>query len=181
MAAALVLNASFEPLCVVSLRRAVVLVLKEKAEVVHEHETEFHSERMNLPAPSVIRLMHYVRVPYRARAPLSRRAVFLRDGHRCQYCGATAENIDHVIPRSRGGEHAWENVVASCRACNAKKDDHLLAETSLTLRRAPFAPRETIWIVVAVGRIHPTWTPYLNTRHFEASPFDYAQTATVPV
>ena len=110
------LNASFEPLCVVSMRRAVVLVLKDKAEVVARNGAELHSERRVIPVPSVIRLVHFVRVPYRSRVPLSRRAVFARDGHRCQYCNRAAENIDHIVPRSRGGEHAWENVVASCRA-----------------------------------------------------------------
>ena len=125
------LNATYEPLCVVPVRRAVVLVLKEKAEVLQQRDEELHSERMSLPVPSVIRLVHFVRVPFRARAPLSRRSVFVRDGHRCQYCGAAAENIDHVIPRSRGGEHVWENVVASCRPCNAAKEDRLLSETHL--------------------------------------------------
>ncbi len=158
------LNATYEPLCVVPVRRAVILVLKEKAEVIHHREEMLHSERMSLPVPSVIRLTHYVRVPFRARAPLSRRSIFVRDEHRCQYCGAAAENIDHVVPRSRGGEHVWENVVASCRTCNAQKEDRLLAETHLKLRRPPYAPRETIWIVVAVGTVDPTWEPYLGTR-----------------
>ena len=135
MGRALVLNATYEPLCVVPVRRAVILVLKEKAEVLQHRDEELHSERMSLPVPSVIRLVHFVRVPFRARAPLSRRSVFVRDGHRCQYCGAAAENIDHVIPRSRGGEHVWENVVASCRPCNAAKEDRLLSETHLKLRR----------------------------------------------
>ena len=88
----------------------------------------------------MIRLVHFVRVPYRNRVPLSRRAVFARDGHRCQYCNRAAENIDHVVPRSRGGPHTWENVVASCRPCNARKEDRLLAETDLRLRRPPRAP-----------------------------------------
>jgi 5-methylcytosine-specific restriction endonuclease McrA len=161
---ALVLNATYEPLCVVPVRRAVILVLKEKAEVIHHREEVLHSERMTLPVPSVIRLTHFVRVPFRARAPLSRRSIFVRDDHRCQYCGAAAENIDHVVPRSRGGEHVWENVVASCRTCNAQKEDRLLGETHLKLRRTPYAPRETIWIVVAVGTVDPTWEPYLGAR-----------------
>src|SRR2546423_3556653 len=110
---ALVLNATYEPLCVVPVRRAVILVLKEKAEVLQHRDEELHSERMSLPVPSVIRLVHFVRVPFRARAPLSRRLVFVCDGHRCLYCGATAWNIDHVIPRSRWGEPVWENLVAS--------------------------------------------------------------------
>ncbi|HLG01466.1 MAG TPA: HNH endonuclease [Acidimicrobiia bacterium] len=162
MSRALVLNATYEPLSVISVRRAVVLVLKEKAEVVHEGEGAFRSERLNMGAPSVIRLRRFVRVPYRARVPLTRRAVFVRDGHRCQYCDAAAESIDHVVPSSRGGEHVWENVVACCRRCNSAKEDRLLHETSLRLRHKPVAPKQTMWIVVAVGRVDPSWAPYLD-------------------
>ena len=162
MAKALVLNATYEPLCVVSVRRAVVLVLKEKAEVLHATDQALHSERAIFQVPSVIRLTYFVKVPFRARAALNRRAVFARDGHRCQYCGAHAENIDHVVPRSRGGEHIWENVVAACRPCNTKKEDRLLHEVGLALRRQPAAPKELTWIIVAVGTVHPHWEPYLH-------------------
>ncbi|MDQ6928192.1 MAG: HNH endonuclease [Actinomycetota bacterium] len=160
---ALVLNATYEPLCVVSARRALLLVLKEKAEVLHATDRAFHSERVALPVPSVIRLTYFVKVPFRARAALNRRAVFARDDHRCQYCGATAENIDHVIPRSRGGQHIWENVVAACRPCNTRKEDRSLKEVGLTLRRRPVAPKELTWIIVAVGTVHPHWEQYLQS------------------
>jgi 5-methylcytosine-specific restriction endonuclease McrA len=158
---ALLLNASFEPLCVVSARRAVVLVLKEKAEILERNGAEFHSERMVIPAPSVIRLVHFVRVPFRTRVPLSRRAVFARDNHRCQYCNRGAENIDHVVPRSRGGSHSWENVVASCRSCNARKEDRLLDEAGLRLTRTPRAPHTALWLVAAAGAVDPAWEQYL--------------------
>jgi len=157
----LLLNASFEPLCVVSDRRAVVLVLKDKAEIVARNGAELHSERRVVPVPSVIRLVHFVRVPFRSRVPLSRRAVFARDGHRCQYCHRAAENIDHVVPRSRGGEHSWENVVASCRSCNARKEDRTLAESGLRLRRAPAAPHASLWMVATAGSFDPAWQPFL--------------------
>src|SRR4051794_36194691 len=162
---ALVLNATYEPLCVVSARRALLLVLKEKAEVLHATDRAFHSERAALPVPSVIRLTYFVKVPFRARAALSRRAVFARDDHRCQYCGAAAENIDHVIPRSRGGPHTWENVVAACRPCNARKEDRLVHEAGMALRKRPPAPRELTWIIVAVATASRTapdeWLAYL--------------------
>jgi 5-methylcytosine-specific restriction endonuclease McrA len=157
----LLLNASHEPLCVVPMRRAVVLVLKEKAEIVARNGAELHSERVTVPVPSVIRLHHYVRVPYRNRVPLSRRAVFARDGHRCQYCNRAAENIDHVLPRSRGGPHAWDNVVASCRACNARKEDRLPAEAGLTLRHPPREPHADLWVLATAGVIDPAWAPFL--------------------
>ncbi len=162
MGRALVLNASFEPLCVVPIRRALVLVLKEKAEVIHHADEEWHSERISFAVPSVIRLTYFVRVPYRARVALNRRAVFARDSHRCQYCGAPAENLDHVVPRSRGGQHVWENVVAACRPCNTRKEDRLLDEVGFQLRRAPAAPRELAWLILAVGSVHPHWEPYLQ-------------------
>lgn len=162
MSRALVLNASYEPLCVVSTRRALMLVLDDKAEMVSATDRAFHSERASWPEPSVVRLSYYVRVPYQARVALNRRAVFVRDGHRCQYCNAPAENIDHVIPRSKGGPHTWENVVAACRPCNARKMDHFLHETNMRLRHQPRAPRERIWILAAVGAVRPDWEPYLG-------------------
>jgi 5-methylcytosine-specific restriction endonuclease McrA len=160
MGRALVLNATDLPLAVVSARRAVVLVLKEKAEVVRSNGSVFHSEHLEIEAPSVVRLRRFVRVPYRPRAPLTRRAVFARDDWVCQYCGATAENLDHVIPRSRGGEHVWENVVAACRRCNAKKENHLLAEVGVSLARRPFAPSDGFRL--SLGRPEPGWELYLT-------------------
>lgn len=162
MSRALILNASYEALCVVTSRRALVLVLADKAEVVHVTAGCFRSERISFPEPSVVRLSYYVKVPYQTRVALNRRAVFARDGHRCQYCGAAAENIDHVVPRSRGGTHSWENVVAACRRCNTHKEDRLLHESGLTLRRAPFQPRERVWLL-ANGGVLPDWEPYLSS------------------
>lgn len=159
---ALVLNATMEPLCVVPARRAVVLVLGDKADLLHANGHRFRSERLVIAAPSVVRLRRYVHVPYRRRAALSRRGVFIRDEHACQYCGQAAENVDHVVPRSRGGPHAWENVVASCRRCNSRKKDRTPGEAGMRLQRQPYAPRAAFWLVVAVGRVQPDWHPYLG-------------------
>ena len=159
---ALVLNASMEPLCVVAARRALVLVLSEKADVLHADGYRFRSEQLDLAAPSVVRLRRYVHVPYRHRAALSRRGVFLRDGGQCQYCGQAAENVDHVVPRSRGGLHEWENVVAACRRCNSRKEDRTPDEARMTLRRRPYAPKAAFWLVVAVGGVDPAWKGYLG-------------------
>jgi 5-methylcytosine-specific restriction endonuclease McrA len=162
MAHALVLNATYEPLSVVSTRRAVVLLVREKAELVESHDRHWASEHIRVPVPSVIRLRRYVRVPYRRRVPLNRRAVFARDAHSCQYCEGRAENIDHVVPRSRGGEHTWENVVACCRRCNTRKGDRTPEEAGMTTRAAPRAPREHGWLLVGLGGPpDPAWTAYL--------------------
>jgi 5-methylcytosine-specific restriction endonuclease McrA len=159
MGRALVLNASDAPLAVVPARRAVVLVLKEKAEVVVSNGMVFHAERISLEAPSVVRLRRFVRVPYRPHAPLTRRAVFARDDWSCQYCAAPAENLDHVVPRSRGGAHTWDNVVASCRRCNARKENRTPLEAGFRLRRLPFAPIDGFRLTI--GRLEPGWEPYL--------------------
>jgi 5-methylcytosine-specific restriction endonuclease McrA len=159
---ALVLNASMEPLCVVSARRAVVMVLADKADVVSSNGHRFRSEHLDVAAPSILRLRRYVHVPYRRRAALSRRGVFLRDDHTCQYCGQPAENVDHVLPRSRGGAHEWENVVAACRRCNSRKKDRTPDEAGMRLPRVPFAPRAAFWLVVAVGGVEPEWRDYLG-------------------
>nr|WP_240731888.1 HNH endonuclease [Egibacter rhizosphaerae] len=149
-------------MCVVPARRALVLVIADKADVLHENGHRFRSERLDLRAPSVVRLRRYVRTPYRHRAALSRRGVFIRDEHTCQYCGRSAENVDHVLPRSRGGAHEWENVVASCRRCNSRKKDRTPEEAGMALSRAPFAPRPTFWLLVAVGGVQPDWDDYLR-------------------
>ena len=162
MGQALVLNATYEPLSVVTARRAIVLLVREKAELVESHDRHWSSEKMRVPVPSVIRLRHFVKVPYRRRVPLNRRAVFARDRHRCQYCGVQAENLDHVVPRSKGGDHVWENVVAACRVCNTKKRDRTPAQAGMRLRRAPKAPRQYGWLLVGLGSApHPSWDRYL--------------------
>jgi 5-methylcytosine-specific restriction endonuclease McrA len=162
MSRALVLNATFEPLCVVSDRRAVVLVLAETAEMLHASDALMHSAHLVMAVPSVVRLRRYVRVPYRWTTPLNRRSVFARDEHRCQYCNGPAESIDHVVPRSRGGIHSWDNVVAACRPCNVRKRDRMLGETSMTLLRQPAEPRGASWLTFALGVVPDTWTPYLQ-------------------
>lgn len=160
----LLLNASYEPLTTVPLRRAVLLVLREKAEVVHSDSTGavLHSSTMAFSVPSVIRLLRYIRVPYRRRIPLTRVALMRRDGYHCAYCDRRAETIDHVIPRSRGGQHVWENVVAACRSCNRRKADRLLEELGWKLRVTPTVPRGIHWRLIN-GDHHtdPLWAPYM--------------------
>jgi 5-methylcytosine-specific restriction endonuclease McrA len=157
-----VLNTTYEPLSIVNSRRAVVLVINKKADLVEAQDLLWRSERTSFPVPSVVRLRRFVRVPYLRRVPLTRTAVFARDGSRCQYCGRAAECLDHVIPRSKGGTHTWENVVASCRSCNVRKADHLLAETPMKLITAPEVPRRHDWIYASIGTpIDPAWQPYL--------------------
>jgi 5-methylcytosine-specific restriction endonuclease McrA len=160
---ALVLNASYEPLSIVSSRRAACLVLADKADALADDGHELRSASFVMRCPSVIRLRYMVKVPYRRAATLSRRGVFARDDYRCQYCGGHADSIDHVLPRSRGGPHTWENVAAACRRCNLAKRDRTPDEAGMRLARPCAAPRSSAWVVVSVARVPDTWRPYLTT------------------
>jgi 5-methylcytosine-specific restriction endonuclease McrA len=162
MTRALVLNVTYEPLSVVAGRRAAVLVLAERAETIHDSGLCLHSERIVVPVPSVIRLHNMVRVPYDRQVALSRRAVFIRDRHTCQYCGGSAETLDHVVPRSRGGGHVWENVVAACRRCNLRKGDRWLSDTGMVLNSRPVPARRDTWVLTSVGDVPDDWQQYLR-------------------
>ena len=161
----LLLNATFEPLAVVTAKRAVVLMLAGKAECVQTAlgGAAFHSANLTIPAPSVMRLSRYVRVPYRRPVPMTRAGILRRDGRRCAYCGKRADTIDHVVPRSRGGSHDWDNCVAACRACNSRKADRLLSELGWNLAEPPAAPRRgAAGVMVLAVEPPPAWEPWLT-------------------
>jgi 5-methylcytosine-specific restriction endonuclease McrA len=160
----LVLNASFEPLNVTSVRRAHVLVFKGKAEVVEELDRPLCSATARFPWPHVIRLLSYVRVPRIVQRKISRRALFARDGWRCVYCGSSGGRLtlDHVVPRSRGGGSVWENVVTSCAPCNLRKGNRLLHEVEMVLKHPPRPPAPALFIRLAAPKVPQRWEPYLG-------------------
>ena len=159
----LVLNASYEPLNVCSLRRAHVLVWKGKAEILESNDRPLRSACTQFRRPHVIRLMTYVRVPRGVTRRISRRVLFARDGWQCVYCGSAGNRLtlDHVVPRSRGGESSWENVVTSCAPCNLRKGDRLLKDSGLHLRRLPRPPAPVLFIHLATPTIPQVWQQYL--------------------
>ncbi|HEX6490612.1 MAG TPA: HNH endonuclease [Gaiellaceae bacterium] len=159
----LVLNASYEPLNVTTVRRAHVLVFKGKAEVIEELDRVLSSASTTFPWPHVIRLVHYVRVPRTVQRKISRRALFARDGWRCVYCGTSGGRLtlDHVVPKSRGGESIWENVVTSCAPCNLRKGNRLPHEVAMELRAKPSPPAPVLFIRLAAPKIPVGWQPYL--------------------
>ncbi len=165
MSSVLVLNATYEPLNIVSVRRAIVLLLKEKAEVLEATEDYIRSQYLTLPVPSVIRLVYYVRVPRRMGIPLSRRTVLMRDGYTCQYCGAqpprSALTIDHVIPKMRGGETVWSNVVCACKACNQRKGSRTPAEAYMQLQNRPGRPKYVAFVLVSQAATYECWRKYV--------------------
>jgi 5-methylcytosine-specific restriction endonuclease McrA len=160
----LVLNASYEPINVCTVRRAAVLLLKNRAEILEKGEWVLHAESLTLPRPVVIRLLAYVRIPRDVhRRKITRRAVFARDRWTCQYCGHERGNltVDHVVPRSKGGASTWENIVTCCAPCNRRKGDRLPAQVNMVPVRMPKAPNPTIFIHVAAPSIPEAWEQYL--------------------
>ena len=160
----LVLNATYEPFAVCDARRAVVLLLAAKADLVAPDEAarSVRSPSIEVPLPAVVRLRSMVRAPRRSRVAVSRQAVLLRDQYQCAYCtDEWADTIDHIVPRSRGGRHEWRNVVAACRPCNHRKGDRLLGELGWRLRFQPTEPRGGHRL--AVRHAAPEWAPYLPT------------------
>jgi len=161
----LVLNATYEPINVVSVQRAVILLLKEKAEIVEAAKAELRSARAHIPMPAVIRLVYYVRIPRLVGIPLSRRTVLARDHYTCQYCGETPGKadltVDHIRPRSQGGETDWDNVVTACRRCNVRKGNRTPDEAGLYLRCKPGRPRFVALALVAQAAQNEVWQKYM--------------------
>ena len=160
----LVLNASYEPINVCTIRRATVLLLKARAELLEHGDEPLRSERLRLDRPCVIRLVRYVRIPRDVhRRKITRKAVLARDAYTCQYCGREAAGltVDHVVPRSRGGPQAWDNIVAACAPCNRKKGNRLPREARMVLRTSPKAPGPNVFIRIASPRVPHAWEQYL--------------------
>ena len=160
----LVLNQSYEPLAVCRARRALVLVYQGKAEMLEDGMGYIHSIRHTLPIPSVIRLGQLIKRPRRQRK-MTRYEIFNRDRYTCQYCGEQSRHLtlDHVLPRFRGGQHTWDNVVASCMGCNRKKAGRTPKEASMKLVRLPAPPVGSPLFAIPYQYLHKRdeWRKYL--------------------
>lgn len=158
----LVLNQNYLPMNICSARRAVVLILREKAEMVSDGNGFIHTPLLKLPLPSVIRLLFMARLP-RLQRKLTRFEVFNRDHLTCQYCGRETREmtLDHVIPRSRGGEHCWENIVSACIPCNHRKAGRTPQEAGMRLIHLPRTPPAYFLVPYYHLKNHPAWLEFL--------------------
>lgn len=159
----LILNQNYEPMSVINVKKAIVLLYLGKAELIEAHEGRvIRSVSTTMPFPSIVKLSMYVKVPYK-RIILSRKNILRRDGHRCQYCGRAdlTLTIDHVVPVSRGGEDSWENMVCACVRCNNRKGDRTPEEANMPLLRKPMRPNHVSFISHFVSRMDERWKPYL--------------------
>ena len=161
----LVLNATYEPLSIISVQRAIILLLKEKAELIEAAEERLHAARASLPVPLVIRLVYYVRIPRQVTMAPTRHSVLLRDNFTCQYCGAAPGRanltLDHILPRSRGGQTSWDNVATACKVCNLRKGDRTPEEAGMFLRRRPGRPHYLAFLLLAQAGPQDVWGKYI--------------------
>lgn len=160
----LVLNASYEPLRIVSVRRAMILLLQQKAELVEAAAQHLRAQGMAFAVPLVVRLVRYIAIPRHRRLPCSRRAVLARDRETCQYCGAQPGRahltIDHVLPRAQGGMTTWENVVAACAACNHRKANRTPQQAGMALLTMPRRPSHAAFGLLGALERHDVWRKY---------------------
>lgn len=164
-AKALILNNDFRALTICETDKAFLLVYMNKAELVAPAQGKYlHTISRSFPMPSIIRLLKYVHIPYK-NVVLSRQNIFKRDGHKCQYCGSTQDlTIDHVLPRSRGGQPTWDNLITACRRCNAKKGDLTPEEALMPLKAKPFRPSFIMFLRDFSGHLQDEWMPYLGKK-----------------
>jgi 5-methylcytosine-specific restriction endonuclease McrA len=159
----LLLNQSYEPLTLCTTKKALILIVLQKAELIKNNsKLSIRTVNKSFPWPSVIRLKSYIKVPYN-NINLTRKNILRRDNHKCAYCGRgdLAFTMDHVIPKAKGGKDSWENLVTACLPCNNKKGSKTLEEANMQLKIKPFKPNYIMFILNSVSRIDDTWRPYL--------------------
>lgn len=159
----MVLNQSYEPLSVCNIKKAIILVYLGKAELVQRDESKkVRSVSKNYPWPSIIRINKYVNVPYK-KVVLTRKNILRRDRYRCVYCGRgdILLTVDHIIPKAKGGDDSWENLVCACTKCNNRKGDRTPEEANLNILHQPFKPSHIMFLKNIVGKLDERWKPYL--------------------
>lgn len=163
-AGVLVLNASYEPLNICAVKRAVRLVFSGKAEILHDRGV-LSSPTFEMPLPSVIRMLYYV-FRKQKRVPLTKKNVLLRDNYKCGYCEKTipyaTATVDHIVPKRQNGKSTWLNLVAACSACNSRKRDRTPKEAAMALLRKPHEPRYIPFVIVRKHTQLDEWRKYLD-------------------
>lgn len=159
----MVLNQSYEPLSICTIRKAFILLYLGKAEpVIDDDRKSLHSISKKYPWPSVIRISKFIRIPYK-KVVLTRKNILRRDSFKCAYCGRSDVQltVDHVFPKARGGGESWENLVTACTICNNRKGDRTPDEANMKMFLRPFKPSHILFIKNVVGRLDERWKPYL--------------------
>lgn len=162
----LLLNSTYEPLNVINIKRAFRLLTASKAELLEAGEGYIHLITSKKPAPSVVRMRYHIKRPI-YRVKFTKQAILSRDRFRCAYCGTRTKEltIDHVIPKTKGGQTKWENVVSCCKSCNAQKGDKTPAEVGLKLLFKPKEPRFLPHLRMVTAVYKKSWDKYLFAQH----------------
>jgi len=158
----LLLNQNYEPMSICSAKRAIILLYLEKAEIIEHNHEMVHSVSTAIPLPSIVRLCRMIHVP-RKRILLNRKNIIKRDRHQCQYCATFdgSVTVDHILPKDRGGQDSWENLVCACMKCNSKKGNQTPKEAGIVLLKKPRKPGYLFFIQTIVGIPDDRWKPYL--------------------
>lgn len=158
----LLLNQNYEPMSVVTAKKAIILFYLQKVEIVERRDWMVRAQNVAIPLPSIVRLLCYVHIP-RKNVELSRRNILRRDNHRCQYCGTKRDplTVDHVIPRRQGGQDSWENLVTACVKCNNKKGNRTPEQANMPLLKKPKRPHYLYFMQYLMGVSEESWKPYL--------------------
>lgn len=160
---ALILNQNYEAVSVTDTTKAFLLVFLDKAELLEIYDEHMlNTISTSYPMPSIIKLKRYISIPYR-NILLSRKNVIKRDNHRCQYCHSIAPDltVDHIIPKSLGGQDTWENLTTACHRCNHKKGNRTPEQAGMMLLSKPFKPNHVLFLRQNVAKVHEKWKPYL--------------------
>ena len=158
----LLLNNSYEPIQIIGGKKAIVMILLEKVDLIEKTNSFIRSEKLKLNFPSVIKLKTYVFIKIKS-IPLTRGNIISRDNNMCQYCGKKSRSmtIDHIIPKDKSGKDTWTNLVSACENCNLKKGNRLLSQTNMTLLSKPKKPSHIYHMQKLVRNDNKSWKPYL--------------------
>ena len=159
----LLLNSSYEPLSIINSKKALIMLITQKVDYIEKSNYFVHSENLMFVIPRIVKLKSYIYIKHR-RISLTRKNIFKRDKNKCQYCGKTniLLTIDHVIPKNKGGDDTWENLVSACKTCNLNKGNTLLKDTTMSLIKIPKKPNYLIYMQdYVVNKEYKSWKPYL--------------------
>ena len=159
----LLLNSSYEPLSVINSKKALIMLITQKVDYIEKSDYLIHSEKLVITIPRIVKLKSYIFLKHK-RISLTRKNIFKRDKNKCQYCGKTniILTIDHVIPRNKGGNDTWENLVSACNKCNFIKGNTLLKDTEMFLLQKPKKPHYLIYMQdYVLNNEYKSWKPYL--------------------
>ena len=159
----LLLNSSYEPITIINAKKALIMIITQKVDYIEKSNYSIHSERLVFSVPKIVKLKSYIFLKHRTIS-LTRKNIFKRDKNQCQYCSKidVVLTIDHVIPKNKGGNDSWENLVSACKKCNLMKGNKFLKDCNMYLLQKPKKPHYLIYMQdYVINNEYKSWKPYL--------------------